>query len=109
MPNHVRRLYGCIGFLLTRTRARPLRVSCAFDCLLWKAAYINGDGVAEGQVVTGARCLKEAASQGNKDAIEALEQLSQDPAWAQVEEALVASAEASGEKEELRAAAPVPS
>ena len=65
------------------------------------AAYINGDGVEEGQVVEGAKWLKEAAAQGNKDAITALEQLSQDPAWAQVEEALAASLKDDGPKDEL--------
>ena len=36
----------------------------------------------------GARWLYAAAAQGEKEAIEALEQLKEDPAWAQVEEAL---------------------
>ena len=51
-------------------------------------AYINGDGVEAGKEVEGARWLYAAAAQGEKEAIEALEQLKQDPAWAQVEEAL---------------------
>ena len=51
-------------------------------------AYINGDGVEAGKEVEGARWLYAAAAQGEKEAIEALAQLKEDPAWAQVEEAL---------------------
>ena len=50
-------------------------------------------------MVEGARWLKAAAAQGNREALEALEQLEQDPAWKDVELAL--EAEERGLKEEL--------
>ena len=42
------------------------------------------------RALLGARWLKAAAAQGHTEALEALEQLSQDPAWAEVERELAA-------------------
>ena len=60
------------------------------------AAYINGDGVEEGQVVRGAIWLHRAAAQGNKDALADLKVLSQDEAWSQVEVEMRRHAEGHG-------------